>query len=121
MKAYRIKRKMNHYFKDFAKTFKGMKFRISINDFFNDYQPERGDEVSTWKYSFTIIRTTLDSNKNTIKKFYYYNGWCYEDDINNIPIGIFSHWLLNNYKIYSGDSTALYNMYVGCLNLEENE
>ena len=80
--------------------------------FYNDYHPEKGDEVITYKYKFQII---IDD------KLFVYDGWCYEDDVKNVPMGIFSHWLLSNYEIYDGPSTAWYNMYVGSGNIVKKE
>ena len=67
-----------------------------------DYQPSRGDEVGTYVYKFSIV---LDG------KAYDYEGWCYDDDLKHLALGIYSHWLLKNCKIYDGPSTAWYNTY----------
>ena len=99
-------------YKLFNTFFSGRDFVIDIKCLylFNDYQPERGDEVITYKYKFHII----------IKdKLYIYDGWCYDNNLKQIALGIFSHWLLDNYKIYEGESTAFYKMYTCVGNLEE--
>lgn len=46
-----------------------------------------------------------------------------KEAIIQIAMGIFSHWLLKNYEIYNGASTAWYNMYtcIGNLVKKENE
>ena len=85
---------------------------VNCINLFNNYHPEQGDEVITYKYKFHVI---IDD------KIYVYDGWCYEDDLKNLPIGIFSHWLLSNFKIYDGPSTAWYDMYVGYCNIVQKE
>ena len=70
------------------------------------------DEVVTYKYKVHII---------VKDKLYVYDGWCYEDDLKQIALGIFSHWLLKNYKINDGPSTAWYNMYTCYCNIIEKE
>ncbi len=83
---------------------------VSCVNFYNNYKPD--DEVTTYKYKFhIIINDTL----------YVYDGWCYEDDICKVPIGIYSHWLLTNYKLYEGDSTAFLNLYACEPNLVRKE
>lgn len=72
--------------------------------FYDDYRPERGDEVVTYRYKFHIA---------VEDKMYVYDGWCYKDDLDRLAIGIYSNWLLENYKIYDGESTAWRNMYTG--------
>ena len=85
---------------------------VKCLDLYNDYQPNRGDEVVTYKYTVNI---TIND------KAYTYEGWCYDDDLDSLAVGIYSHWLLNNYKIYDGPSSAWYNMYVGYGNLVDKE
>lgn len=86
---------------------------VKCLDFYNDYQPSRGDEVVTYQYKFHI----------TIKdKVYTYEGWSYDGvELKQIALGIFSHWLLKNYKIYDGPSTAWYHSYTCYGNLVEKE
>lgn len=71
-----------------------------------DDDPEA--EVTVYKYKFQIV---LDD------KLYVYPGWCYEGNLEEIPLGIFSHWLVTNYKVYQGPCTTLYDMYTGDGNL----
>lgn len=80
-------------------------------DLYNAYNQIK-DEVVTYKYKVRII---VKDN------LYVYNGWCYEDDLKQIPLGIFSHWLLENYKIYDGDDTNWYNMYTCLGNIVRKE
>ena len=101
-------------FKLFDVFFQGRIFDVDVRclQLCNDYQPARGDEVITYKYKVHII----------IKdELYNYEGWCYREDLNRVALGIFSHWLVKNYKIYDGQSSALYNMYVGACNLVKND
>lgn len=77
---------------------------VKCLDFYNDYCPGRGDEVSTHRYTYKLI---------IAGKTYLYDGWCYDEDIDKIPVGIFSHWLLTTHKVYDGPSTAWYTMFVG--------
>lgn len=81
-------------------------------NFYNAYAPEFGDEVVTYKYKFQIIIT-----ENGIDTLYTYEGWCYEEDLKNVAMGIFANWLLSNYKI--GECTAWRHMYVGSGNIVE--
>ena len=69
---------------------------------YNAYNPLTA-EVVTYRYKVQVL----------IKdKVYIYDGWCYTEDLEQIALGIFSHWLLKNMEIYDGPSTAFYNMYV---------
>lgn len=91
--------------------FLGRKFNISVKclELYNDYNPAT-DEVVTYRYKVHII----------IKdKLYVYNGWCYDNELKQISLGIFSHWLVNNHKIYDGVNTAWYTMYTCWGNLVE--
>ena len=54
-------------------------------------------------------------------KLYVYDGWCYYEDLKQIALGIFSHWLLDNYKIYDEKSTPWHNMYACFGNIVEKE
>ena len=106
----------NGLFELFTLFYYGQTVHISIEclEFYNDYHPENGDEVVTYKYKFHVIIED---------KLYIYDGWCYKEDLPSIAMGIFSHWLLKNYEIYNGASTAWYNMYtcIGNLVKKENE
>ena len=88
-------------------------FNVDVNclKFYKAYNSVK-DEVVTYKYKVHII---------VKDKLYVYDGWCYEDELKQIALGIFSHWLLDNYKIYDGESTAWYNMYTCLGNLEEKK
>ena len=84
---------------------------VKCLELYNAYNPPI-DEVVTYRYKVHI----------TVKdKLYVYDGWCYDDELKQIALGIFSHWLLDNYKIYDGESTAWYNMYTCVGNLEEKK
>lgn len=98
----------------FNTFFLGRDFDVDVKCLylFNDFQPKRGDEVITYRYKFHII---------VKDKLYVYNGWCYDDELKQIALGIFSNWLLDNYKIYDGESTAWHNMYTCVGNLEEKK
>lgn len=88
-------------------------FHIDVKclELYNAYNPAT-DEVVTYKYKVHI----------TVKdKLYVYDGWCYEDDLKQVALGIFSHWLLKNYKINDEPSTAWYNMYTCYCNIIEKE
>ncbi len=104
--------------KELSNLFKSFYYRntshvnVECIDFYNAYCPENGDEVITYRYKFHIV---IDDT------LYVYNGWCYIEDLSQVAIGIFSHWLLNNYKIYDGPSTAWYNMFTCQLNLVSKE
>ena len=84
---------------------------VKCLEFYNAYNPKT-DEVVTYKYKVHII---------VKDKLYVYDGWCYDDELEQIALGIFSHWLLDNYKIYDGESTAWYNMYTCFGNIVEKE
>ena len=72
---------------------------------YNAYNPST-DEVITYCYKVHLI---IDDT------LYVYDGWCYMHDLDQVALGIYSHWLLENYKIYKGESTAWHNMYTcGC-------
>lgn len=85
---------------------------VAVNciDFHNAYKP--GDEVTTYEYKFHI---TIGD------ELYVYDGWCYEEDIPKVPLGIYSHWLLTNYKLYGGNSSAFLNLYACEPNLVRKE
>lgn len=99
-------------FSTFFQGHKADNLTVKCISFYNNYHPKEGDEVVTYKYKFQIIVND---------KLFVYDGWCYEDDVKNVPMGIFSHWLLNNYKIYDGSCIAWYRMYVGYGNVVEKE
>ena len=100
-------------YKLFDTFFLNRNFFIDVKclEFYNAYNPKT-DEVVTYKYKVHII---------VKDKLYVYDGWCYYEDLNQIALGIFSHWLLDNYKIYDGESTAWHNMYVCFGNIVEKE
>ena len=85
---------------------------VKCIEFYDDYHPENGDEVATYRYKFHI--TVGD-------KLYIYEGWCYENDILKVPLGIYSHWLLSNYEICNNLNTPCYNMYTCIGNLVKKE
>ena len=86
---------------------------VSVNCIYlkNAYNPAT-DEVGTYEYKFQIIA------EDTL---YNYEGWCYDNDLDKLAVGIYSHWLLKNWKIYDGPSTAWYHMYVGEANIDKKE
>ena len=90
----------------FNTFFLGREFEISIKclDLHNAYNSET-DEVVIYTYKVYII---------VKDKLYVYDGWCYEEDLKQVALGIFSHWLLSTHELYKGQSTTWYNMYT-CL------
>ena len=104
-----IVKELTKLFKTFYTDYNGV-IDIKCLDFYNDYQPSRGDEVITYKYKFHI---TIG------EKVYIYDGWCYDDEFKTIALGIYSHWLLKNCKIYDGPSTAWYTSYTCFGNIQE--
>lgn len=71
---------------------------------YNAYEPKT-DEVVTYRYKFQI--TACD-------ELFVYDGWCYDDELEQIALSIYSHWLLKTKKIYDDKCNAWYDMYT-CL------
>ena len=86
--------------------------KVKCLDLYNNFRPDKGDEVVTYRY---IFKLEIEDEQ------FLYDGWCYEDDLDKIAVGIYSHWLLKNYKIYKGGSTAWYKMYVGIGNIDKKK
>ena len=93
--------------------FLNRKFFIDVKclELYNAYDSDT-EEVVTYHYKVHII---------VKDKLYVYDGWCYEAELKQIALGIFSHWLINNYKIYDGASTAWYTMYTCFGNIVDKE
>jgi len=110
MTKHRLVKELYRLFNTF---YSGSNTHISIKclAFYNAYDSNT-DEVVTYKYKFHII---INDN------LYVYDGWCYDDELKQIALGIFSHWLINNHKIYDGESTAWYTMYTCFGNIVEKE
>ena len=104
-----IEKELTKLFKTFYSRYTGV-IAVRCLDFYNDYQPSRGDEVATYRYK---VHITIG------EKVYTYEGWCYDDEFKTIALGIYSHWLLNNCEIYKGPSTAWYTSYTGFGNIQE--
>ena len=98
-----ITKKLRKLFKTF---YNGSNTPINIIclAFYNSYD-SRTDEVVTYRYNFRIIIND---------ELYVYDGWCYDDELDKIALGIYSNWLLSTHKLYEGESTTFYNMYT-CL------
>lgn len=107
---YRLTKTLYSLFEAFYYTDSKTYVAVNCLDFHDTYKP--GDEVTTYKYKFHI---TIGD------KLYVYDGWCYKEDIPKIPLGIYSHWLLTNYKLYDGNSTAFLNLYACEPNLVRKE
>ena len=97
----------------FNKFFLGRHFSVSVKclDLHNAYNPNT-DEVATYEYKIHII---------VKDKLYVYDGWCYEENLKQVALGIFSNWLVKNYKLNDGPNTACYTMYTCFGNLIEKE
>lgn len=107
---YSVEKELDKLFNTF---FLNRNFFINVTclELYNAYNPQT-DEVVTYRYKVNI----------TIKdKLYAYDGWCYEEDLKQIALGIFSNWLINNMQIYTGPSTAWYHMYTCYGNIVEKQ
>ena len=107
-----ITAELTKLFKTFYNNNSDMVIEVKCLKLVYEYIPERGDEVATYAYNFHI--TIHD-------KVYLYNGWCYENELPYIAVGIYSHWLLSTKQIYNGPSTAWYTMYTGIGNIIDKE
>jgi len=97
----------------FNKFFLERNFDISVKclELYNAYNPNT-DEVAIYKYKVHIIIED---------KLYVYDGWCYEEDLKQVALGIFSNWLVKNYKLNDGPSTVWCTKYTCFGNLIEKD
>lgn len=103
MRKNKIVKELYKLFRTFFKeSYTNTNIYIKCFYLFSEYDSPTS-EVTTYRYKFHIV---IDD------KVYVYHGWCYKEDLSKIALGIYSHWLLSNYKIYDGLSTAWYDLYV---------